>query len=332
MPNFKKKEETPKEDEEKKEKKLNRWILPFIILILIIFFGSFTGLFNLKNSGSDVDSDVYKFPKTLTIGKNWSYNFSNHLTPMIKEKDTSTPYIFYIGSGAGYLPDGLVLGGNGVLEGKPTGNVGTFTFEVCMEDSRRNIICKIYKLNVASETNNENVLSDASESTDAYDPFVGKWKTSSPVVYYGVQDMEDEGYEEVTAVIHLEIRKDKGYEHMGYCIDSWTTDRNSRQIGDLITRIPVHKDWDGHDGYMSPLDEDCVRYSEYSHLEDGWWSETEITYKTENQMIITSYSPGIYHKKLTLNLTNDELYVTFDTFEYRGFAEIVKVPMTFVRE
>ena len=105
------------------DKKINRWILPLIILILIIFFGYYTGLFNPENPNSNPDPDVYKFPKNLIIGKNWSFNFSNHLLPLlIKEKDTSTPYIFYIGSGAGSLPEGFVLNANGVLAGKPTGN------------------------------------------------------------------------------------------------------------------------------------------------------------------------------------------------------------------
>jgi len=329
--NSKKREEALKNEKEKKKGK--KWILILIILLLVIFFVFYLWLFDIGNLESDEYSIDFRFTEPITSDKNWTFNFSRDLITFIKEENFSPPYIFFIGYGAGDLPEGLVLNENGVLIGKPTGVGGKFIFQVCVEDAIRNILCKVYELEVDSEIDNKNVPSDTPGSKSADDPFVGTWKTSSPVVYYGVQKMEDEGYEEVTAVIHLEIRKDKGYENMGYCINSWTTERNSRQIGDLISGILVHKDWDGHEGYMSPLDQDCVRYSEYSHLDDGWWSDAEITYKTENQMVITTYSPGNYHKELTLNLiTQDELSATLDTFEYLGSAEIVKVPITFVRE
>ena len=145
MSDLKRIEEERKKGEEM-EKKIRRWILPWIILILIItFWFSFEKPSNIENP----DSDVHEFSTTFIIGKNYSYNFSNQLISLIKEKNTSAPYTFYIGSG--FLPPGLSLSEGGILAGKPTGNGGTFTFEVCVTDVYGNFASRKYQLNVASE-------------------------------------------------------------------------------------------------------------------------------------------------------------------------------------
>jgi len=256
---------TPKEEEEKEKKrgglilslimgdnkKINRWILPLIMLILVIFFGYYTGLFNSEKPDSNTPSEVYKFHENLTIGKNWSYNFSSQLTSLIQEslnqgKKTSTPYIFYTSSKSGPLPEGLVLNpANGVLAGKPTGNVGTFTFEVCVEDSMGSKNCKIYELNVGSK-NNE---SSEGESTSS-------WTGTYTIERLGYYYEEIECKNKITGEIHFEITQKSNGEFEG--IATTKNDKESitklDEYGVCLPYLIAPLDTEGENrGKMSPF-------------------------------------------------------------------------------
>lgn len=131
-------------------KKVRKWSLLFIAIFLILFFWYYSG--KILNTKSNISPEVYKFPEDLIIGRNWTFNFSSHPILFDKKKITYSPYTFYIGSGAGSPPEGLILNENGVLTGKPIGETGEFTFEICVKDYEKNENCKIYELNVASKT------------------------------------------------------------------------------------------------------------------------------------------------------------------------------------
>ena len=62
---------------------------------------------------------------------------------------TGSGYTFYLGSGTGFPPMGLILGIDGILRGTPTGKGSNF--EVCVKDVGGNSVCRTFHLKVNSE-------------------------------------------------------------------------------------------------------------------------------------------------------------------------------------
>ncbi|MFH1236312.1 MAG: putative Ig domain-containing protein, partial [Parcubacteria group bacterium] len=73
-------------------------------------------------------------------------------------------YTFYLGSGVGFPPMGLILGTDGVLKGTPT-IAGTSKFEVCVKDVGGRSTCKTYSLAV-NPAGNTNVTTTNSNATN----------------------------------------------------------------------------------------------------------------------------------------------------------------------
>lgn len=89
-----------------------------------------------------------KIQEEATVGKYSSYEFSS-LIPLLEPKSGGGTdiYTYYLGSGVGFPPMGLVLGIDGVLKGKPT-TEGTSKFEVCVKDVGGRSVCRTYSLTV----------------------------------------------------------------------------------------------------------------------------------------------------------------------------------------
>ncbi|MFH1971107.1 MAG: putative Ig domain-containing protein [Patescibacteria group bacterium] len=90
----------------------------------------------------------YKIQEEATVGKYSSYEFSA-LIPGLGPKsggDTDI-YTYYLGSGVGFPPMGLILGIDGVLKGTPTAE-GTSKFQVCVKDVGGRSACETYSLTV----------------------------------------------------------------------------------------------------------------------------------------------------------------------------------------
>ena len=134
-------------------------IIPLCLLILFILqtpnfrtlVGTLTEIFTRSNP---VSSSVYEFPDTAAVGVKLNYDFSPELITLllVKNSTSSPPYTFHIGTGAQALPAGLVLSTAGVMSGKPTGTGSTF--EVCIQDVSLQPVCRIYRLDVGTTTDN----------------------------------------------------------------------------------------------------------------------------------------------------------------------------------
>ena len=92
----------------------------------------------------------YKIPEEATVGVPSSYEFSE-LISFLGPGSSAAPaiYTFYLGSGVGFPPMGLVLGIDGVLKGTPTAK-GTSKFQVCVKDVGGRSTCRTYSLTVNS--------------------------------------------------------------------------------------------------------------------------------------------------------------------------------------
>lgn len=97
--------------------------------------------FHLQNPG------IYEIQPPAIIGKPYIYDFSELISLLPQESQGST-YTFYIGSGVGFPPMGLILGIDGKLKGTPTAKAGNF--EVCVKDVGGKSVCRKYHLIVNS--------------------------------------------------------------------------------------------------------------------------------------------------------------------------------------
>ncbi|MBN1159624.1 MAG: hypothetical protein JXA43_00095 [Candidatus Diapherotrites archaeon] len=77
------------------------------------------------------------------VGVPYHYSFDEGMNP----SGGSPPYTFYLGSGVGFPPMGLVMDPHGLLSGTPSAE-GTKNFEVCVKDLGGNQDCKRVSLKV----------------------------------------------------------------------------------------------------------------------------------------------------------------------------------------
>lgn len=119
-------------------------VLPTILVIII--FGTiilaYTGVITLPRFGQS----VVTLPSA-RVGVPYSYDFFNELAPLLGPQGDPQIYSFYLGSGVGFPPMGLVLDINGVLSGTPTAK-GRSKFQVCVKDAGGRSACTTYILDV----------------------------------------------------------------------------------------------------------------------------------------------------------------------------------------
>lgn len=128
-------------------------LIPVVLLVVVatVIILNQAGYITLPNLGN---RNVYNIPQEATIGVPASYDFEE-LIPLLDPNYNGdrSMYTFYLGSGVGFPPMGLVLGINGVLSGTPTGRASKF--QVCVKDVGGNSKCRIYYLNVNSADDND---------------------------------------------------------------------------------------------------------------------------------------------------------------------------------
>lgn len=92
--------------------------------------------------------NVYKISPGATVGVPASWEFSE-LISFLGPESAGGPaiYTYYLGSGVGFPPMGLILGIDGVLKGTPTA-IGTSKFQVCVKDVGGRSTCRTYSLAV----------------------------------------------------------------------------------------------------------------------------------------------------------------------------------------
>ena len=126
----------------------HQWIPLTILLAVMATIGlDMAGFITLPHFGNS-DSNVFEFSDDAIIGEPWSYDFANQLIPLLPQDSLGGPYSFYLGSGVGFPPMGLILGIDGVLRGTPTGKGGKF--QVCVKDVSGKAVCRTYLLNTKS--------------------------------------------------------------------------------------------------------------------------------------------------------------------------------------
>ncbi|MFH1424353.1 MAG: hypothetical protein ABIG20_01590 [archaeon] len=136
------------------------WIPGILIVVIFgIVIGSQAGFIKLPHIGGDLVWKLNDYPAT--IGVPYSLDFSHDMISSLDPQGNNGPYTFYLGSGVGFPPMGLILGIDGVLKGTPTGTGGNF--QVCVKDVSGRSACRTYYLpvNSAADNNNNHVQPDA---------------------------------------------------------------------------------------------------------------------------------------------------------------------------
>ena len=133
--------------------------IPLLIVIGLLTIGVLvgTGYITLPHINLPFGlSGVYKITPDATVGIPCSYEFSE-LIPLLGPKSSvgTDIYTFYLGSGVGFPPMGLILGIDGVLKGTPTAK-GTSKFQVCVKDVGGTSTCRTYSLTVNPASNSNN--------------------------------------------------------------------------------------------------------------------------------------------------------------------------------
>lgn len=270
-------------------------LIPLIIIggVFAFIIGSYIfGSMNPGDSNSNSASDYYQFDDAV-IGKAWSHDFASapELIPSLDPEGSNGPYTFYLGSGTGFPPMGLILSPDGKLSGTPTGQGGKF--QVCVKDIGGTFVCRTYLLNTVSAGQNSNNNDELTGS------FVGDWVSFSPATYY-IKDIDGERYAQVSANFNLKITYDGKY----YIGAASMKVISSQTIGDSGTPII---------NYENPLSFDARNYADLVLPYSGI-SQVEITGTT--MTVITPFSEG--NQKIFFKLVNvdsrlgskDALYAT----------------------
>lgn len=133
-------------------KKPNKWLWAGLgILVGIV------AIVGINNSGFG-NSNVLEIKNHATLNVPYDgFDFAPTLIPLLNPDydGDRNGYTFYLGSGTGFPPMGLILGVDGILRGTPTGKAGNF--EVCVKDVGGNFICRTIHLTVdsASDDNDD---------------------------------------------------------------------------------------------------------------------------------------------------------------------------------
>lgn len=121
-------------------------LAPILVVVSLLTVGAlyYAGVINVPG----VQPGVYQITPNATVKVPVSYEFSE-LVAHLPAGSGGNPavYTYYLGSGVGFPPMGLVLGLDGVLKGTPTAP-GTSTFQVCVKDIGGRSYCRKYSLTV----------------------------------------------------------------------------------------------------------------------------------------------------------------------------------------
>jgi len=125
-------------------------IIPLTIVIgcLLVAFLQYNGTIDIR--GLLKANNIEELP-SIPPGVPYSHDFSDELIPLLGPESNPSIYTFYLGSGVGFPPMGLILGPDGVLKGTPTGKGGKF--QVCVKDAGGRSACKTYFLDVVNKDN-----------------------------------------------------------------------------------------------------------------------------------------------------------------------------------
>ena len=154
------------------------------------------GYITLPSLGQNL---VWELPDNAVIGTPYRLNFANSdLISSLDPDGNKGPYTFYLGSGVGFPPMGLILSPDGMLSGTPTGTGGNF--QVCVKDIGGRSVCRIYHLTTVS-ANSGNTGSGSGSGCPAtscaagacchsktYDPSLGTYVVINEFEVYGYCD------------------------------------------------------------------------------------------------------------------------------------------------
>jgi len=178
-----------------------KWIIPLVLIAILVFVFIFyqIGKNQFSNSG-DSNSVVYTFPEKFIIGVNYSYDFAPELILLLDSNKTivssssnpsgttttdSAIYTFYLGSGVGFPPMGLILDINGVLNGIPTGKGGKF--EVCVKDVGGKSACRTYIINTNYAEDDSNTNGGSNTNGFSRTGFSGTWEGTAIWIMNGLE-------------------------------------------------------------------------------------------------------------------------------------------------
>ena len=133
--------------------KLISKLIPAVLIVVVatVIILNQLGYITLPNLGN---WNVYNIPQEATIGVPASYDFEELILLLDPNYNGDrSMYTFYLGSGVGFPPIGLILGIDGRLRGTPTGKGSKF--QVCVKDVGGNSKCRTYYLNVNSADDND---------------------------------------------------------------------------------------------------------------------------------------------------------------------------------
>lgn len=137
------------------EKEQAKYTLFQRILPFLIAGGITAGMLGLDYLGYIDIENMFGPTSTLTLtifkGSPYEIDYANDLIPMLNsewvEGMTRNGYTFYLESGKGFPPTGMILGTDGVLRGTPA-IAGTNRFIICVKDVGGNSKCANAVLNV----------------------------------------------------------------------------------------------------------------------------------------------------------------------------------------
>jgi len=120
-------------------------VIPLVIVgaIAAVAILNEIGFITLPHLGGNL---AYEIHPPATIGVPCRYDFADALIPSLDPNYNGdrSGYTFYLGSGVGFPPMGLILGVDGILKGTPTGKGGNF--QVCVKDVGGRSVCRTYHL------------------------------------------------------------------------------------------------------------------------------------------------------------------------------------------
>lgn len=140
-----------------------------LMLPLIILAGIFITAFALYQTGYiDPGNFPYEIKNQATIGVPYEgFDFAPGLIRLLDSNYNGdrSGYTFYLGSGTGFPPMGLILGIDGILRGTPTGKGGNF--EVCVKDVGGRSTCRKFHLTVNSAGDDQDIPPNNCPATSA---------------------------------------------------------------------------------------------------------------------------------------------------------------------
>lgn len=132
-------------------------LVPIVFVVAVIFITlalDYTGYIDLENMfGPPLDLTTHLFKNTP-----YEIDFAPKLIPMLDPNwnGIRNGYTFYLQSGKGFPPMGMILGIDGIVRGKPTA-IGRSTFVVCVKDVGGNSKC-VNAIFIVEENNENYVL------------------------------------------------------------------------------------------------------------------------------------------------------------------------------